>query len=97
MPLAVEHFVQIGARLPIEAPWRAPEAAEIVLANSGVVVRIGGDRAFYSPATDHIQMPPQAAFATVLGYCRALIHEMSALDGRAVAAEPRAAQQLGLA
>ena len=26
-----------------EAPWRAPEAAEIILANSGAVVRIGGD------------------------------------------------------
>jgi antirestriction protein ArdC len=60
-----------------EAPWRAPEAAEIVLANSGAVVRIGGDRAFYSPATDHIQMPLQAALATVLGYCGVLIHEMS--------------------
>ena len=61
----------------VEAPWRAPEAAEIILANSGAVVRIGGDRAFYSPTTDHIQMPPQAAFATALGYCGVLIHEMS--------------------
>jgi antirestriction protein ArdC len=60
-----------------EAPWRAPEAAEIILGNSGAVVRTGGDRAFYSPATDHIQMPPKAAFATALGYCGVLIHEMS--------------------
>ena len=45
-----------------EAPWRAPEAAEIIIANSGAVVRFGGDRAFYSPTTDHIQMPPHAAF-----------------------------------
>jgi antirestriction protein ArdC len=37
-----------------EAPWRAPEAAEIIVANSGAIVRFGGDRAFYSPATDHI-------------------------------------------
>ena len=29
-----------------EAPWRAPEAAEIIVANSKAVVRIGGDRAF---------------------------------------------------
>ena len=59
-----------------EAPWRAPEAAEIILANSGAVVRIGGERAFYSPATDHIQMPPHAAFATAEGYCGTLIHEL---------------------
>ena len=45
-----------------EAPWRAPEAAEIILANSGAVVRIGGEKAFYSPATDHVQIPPQGAF-----------------------------------
>jgi len=64
-----------------QAPWRAPEAAEIILANSGAVVRIGGDRAFYSPTTDHIQMPPQAAFATALGYCGVLIHEMSHWTG----------------
>jgi antirestriction protein ArdC len=58
-----------------EAPWRAPEAAEIILANSGAVVRIGGERAFYSPATDHIQMPPQSAFATAEGFCGTLLHE----------------------
>ncbi len=58
-----------------EAPWRAPEAARIILANSKAVIRIGGDRAFYSPGTDHIQMPPEAAFATAEGYCSTLIHE----------------------
>jgi antirestriction protein ArdC len=46
-----------------EAPWRAPEAAEIILANSGIVVRYGGDKAFYSPSTDHIQMPPKLALS----------------------------------
>jgi antirestriction protein ArdC len=58
-----------------EAPWRAPEAAEIIVANSGAVVRIGGDRAFYSPATDHIQLPPRSAFATTEGFCGTLLHE----------------------
>jgi antirestriction protein ArdC len=59
-----------------EAPWRAPEAAEIILANSGAVIRIGGDKAFYSPSTDHIQMPPQGAFATAEGFCGTLVHEL---------------------
>jgi antirestriction protein ArdC len=58
-----------------EAPWRAPEAAEIIIAGSGAVVRFGGDRAFYSPGTDHIQMPPQAAFATAEKYSGVLLHE----------------------
>ena len=64
-----------------EAPWRAPEAAEIIVANSGAIVRFGGDRAFYSPATDHIQMPPHAAFATAERFCGTLIHEMCHLTG----------------
>src|SRR5580704_11460026 len=58
-----------------EAPWRAPEAAEIIITNSGAVVRIGGERAFYSPATDHIQIPPPSAFATAEGFCGTLLHE----------------------
>jgi antirestriction protein ArdC len=58
-----------------EAPWRAPESAEIIVTNSGAIVRYGGDRAFYSPATDHIQMPPQAAFATAAKFCDVLLHE----------------------
>jgi antirestriction protein ArdC len=64
-----------------EAPWRAPEAAEIILANSGALIRVGGERAFYSPTTDHIQMPPEAAFLTASGYCGTLIHEMSHWTG----------------
>jgi antirestriction protein ArdC len=64
-----------------EAPWRAPEAAEIILANSGAVVRIGGEKAFYSPTTDHIQMPPQGAFATAEGFCGTLLHEASHWTG----------------
>ena len=64
-----------------EAPWRAPEAAEIILANSRAVLRIGGERAFYSPSTDHVQMPPQAAFATSQGWCGALLHELGHWTG----------------
>src|SRR5580704_8409190 len=58
-----------------EAPWRAPEAAEIIIVNSGAVVRFGGEKAFYSPSTDHIQMPPHAAFATAEKFCGTLLHE----------------------
>jgi antirestriction protein ArdC len=59
----------------IEAPWRAPEAARVIVANSQAVLRIGGERAFYSPATDHIQMPPEGAFPRASGWCGTVIHE----------------------
>ena len=64
-----------------EAPWRAPEAAEIIVANSGVRVCIGGDRAFYSPATDHIQMPPRVAFHSAAGWSNTILHELSHASG----------------
>jgi len=50
-----------------EAPWRAPEATEIIVANSGADIRIGGDRAFYSPNTDHVQMPTACSFYSAAG------------------------------
>src|SRR5580658_8547959 len=65
---AVFHASQVEGIPPYElpsfedAPWTRPEAADIILRNSGVSLCIGGDRAFYSPATDHIQLPPERAF-----------------------------------
>lgn len=68
-----------------EAPWRAPEAAEIIVNNSRAVIRTGGDQAFYSPSTDHIQMPPIQAFETPAGYAGTILHEL----GHWTAAEAR--------
>ena len=64
-----------------EAPWRAPEAAEIVIANSHAVVRVGGERAFYSPGTDHIQMPPRHAFQSAAGWSGVILHELGHWTG----------------
>jgi len=64
-----------------EAPWRAPEAAEAIVANSGAVIRTGGDRAFYSPNTDHIQMPPKQAFYTACGWSSTIVHELAHWSG----------------
>lgn len=59
-----------------EAPWRRFGAADVILRNSKAVVRIGGDRAFYSPATDHIQLPPENAFKSPAGLAAVQIHEL---------------------
>jgi antirestriction protein ArdC len=58
-----------------EAPWRAPDAVETIMDNSGAVVRVGGDKAFYSPGTDHIQMPPRHAFESASAWSDTIIHE----------------------
>jgi antirestriction protein ArdC len=64
-----------------EAPWTRPEAAETILRNSGAVIRIGGDRAFYSPATDHIQLPPDHAFRGPPEFAATALHELSHWTG----------------
>jgi antirestriction protein ArdC len=64
-----------------EAPWRAPDGVETIVGNSGAVVRIGGERAFYSPVTDHIQIPPRHAFHSASGWSSTILHEMSHWSG----------------
>jgi antirestriction protein ArdC len=51
------------------------ERAEAFFRGIAADVRHGGNRAFYSPATDHIQMPPFAAFREGIGYYSTLAHE----------------------
>lgn len=59
-----------------DAPWRRPEAVEKILRNSGVSMRVGGNRAYYSPGTDHIQLPPDSAFSSRESWSATLLHEM---------------------
>ena len=63
------------------APWRRPEAAEIILQNSGVPVRIGGEKAFYSPKLDFIQLPPESSFESPESWAATALHELSHASG----------------
>jgi antirestriction protein ArdC len=74
------------------APALAPPAAtktvperiqdvEVIVEASGVAVRIGGDRAFYSPALDVIQMPPDEAFLGPEQRAAVVLHELSHATG----------------
>jgi len=64
-----------------EAPWRTPDAAGIIVANSGAVIHIGGDQAFYSPRTDHIQLPPPSSFRSLAAFLSTELHEMAHWSG----------------
>ena len=55
--------------------------AEAVIAASGVEFRIGGDRAFYVPAHDYVQVPPQPAFFDQINYYRTALHELTHATG----------------
>jgi len=64
-----------------EAPWTRPEASDIILRNSGASIRTGGDRAFYSPETDHIQLPPVSAFRGPPEFAATALHELGHWTG----------------
>ena len=55
--------------------------AEDVIAASGVDFRIGGDRAFYAPDPDFVQVPPQPAFFDQINYYRTCLHELTHATG----------------
>jgi antirestriction protein ArdC len=50
---------------------------ESFFAVTGADVRHGGNRAFYSPSSDHVQMPPIEAFRDAEGYYATLAHEVT--------------------
>ena len=64
-----------------EAPWRRPEAVDIILANSKAVIKIGGDRAFYSPTLDFIQLPEPSSFESPEAFASTAMHEASHWSG----------------
>ena len=57
--------------------------AEEVIAASGVNFHIGGERAFYVPSQDFVQVPPQPAFFEQVNYYRTCLHELTHATGHA--------------
>jgi antirestriction protein ArdC len=57
--------------------------AEEVIAASGVDFHIGGNRAFYVPSLDFVQVPPQPAFFEQVNYYRTCLHELTHATGHA--------------
>ena len=55
--------------------------AEAAITASGVDFRIGGDRAFYVPAHDYVQVPPQPAFFDQVNFYRTALHELTHATG----------------
>lgn len=64
-------------------------AREILSLADGIVrtmpnppsIGMGGERAYYRPSTDHIQMPPHDVFRDAAGYATTLFHEATHATG----------------
>jgi antirestriction protein ArdC len=57
-----------------------PHAEKLIVA-TGADFRIGGARAFYQPAGDFIQVPPQPAYFQQIDYYRTCFHELGHWTG----------------
>ena len=55
--------------------------AENFFSSLGANIRHGGNRAYFQPSTDHIQMPPFEAFRDVVAYYATLSHEATHWTG----------------
>ena len=61
--------------------WNALERAETILQASGADIRHGGDRAYYRPSTDNIQLPDKAQFPSADNYYATALHELGHWTG----------------
>ena len=53
------------------------EHADAFFAATGATIQHGGNRAFYAPARDFVQMPPRESFRDAQSYCGTLAHELT--------------------
>lgn len=53
------------------------EAADRFFTDTGADIRHGGNRAYYAPGPDYVQMPPFESFTDAESYCATLAHEMT--------------------
>lgn len=79
----VFHASQIEGLEPASAPenWAPIDAVQEIVARLNPDIRHGGNRAFYSPSGNFIQVPHKNAFETAAAYYGTLLHEIAHWSG----------------
>lgn len=72
-----------------------PSAAEHLVRAAGIDVRFGGDRAFYHPRLDYVQLPPVSDFVSVPAFQSVLLHEAAHWTGHASRLEREFGKRFG--
>lgn len=63
------------------AKWDNHERLEMLIKDLGVDLRHGGNQCYYSPVTDHVQLPNRDQFPTLQSYSSNLLHEVGHWTG----------------
>ena len=71
----------IAVEAPPPPPGLIEPQVEALIVKTGIDFRIGGNRAFYVPALDYVQVPPPQAYFEPIDWHRTALHEMGHATG----------------
>lgn len=71
----------VAALTPPPPPGLIEPRVEALIQATGIDFRIGGNRAFYVPAHDYVQVPPPQAYFEPINWHRTALHECSHASG----------------
>jgi antirestriction protein ArdC len=72
---------EIATVAPPPPPGMIEPRVEALIKATGIDFRIGGNRAFYVPAQDYVQVPPPAAYFEPINWHRTALHELGHASG----------------
>ena len=73
--------VEIATVVPPPPPGTIEPRVEALVKATGIDFRIGGNRAFYAPSADYVQVPPPAAYFEPINWHRTALHELGHASG----------------
>lgn len=71
----------IAIEAPPPPPGMIEPQVEVLIRATGIDFRIGGNRAFYVPAHDYVQVPPSQAYFDPINWHRTALHELGHASG----------------
>jgi len=72
---------EIATAAPPPPPGMIEPQVEALIRATGIDFRIGGNRAFYIPSEDYVQVPPPAAYFEPINWHRTALHELGHASG----------------
>jgi antirestriction protein ArdC len=72
---------EIATAAPPPPPGLIEPTVEALIKATGIGFRIGGNRAFYAPVEDYVQVPPPQAYFEPINWHRTALHELGHATG----------------
>ena len=73
--------MQLAVTAPPPAPSLIEPTVETLIKATGIDFRIGGNRAYYMPSQNYVQVPPPQAYFEPINWHRTALHELGHVSG----------------